>query len=153
MLCWISIIAFIETIFSINAMMEIQLANDLGKDGEDFYKWTKEGMSSLARYSYIPDKNLLRPMFNDGQDLSDFVLKRDGYNGRKGTVLRQIHAGNMLLISFARTSMLTQDKSLWDMARSIAKGNGLGDIGTEPAKNIKLNYQTRSEERRGGEVG
>jgi pectate lyase len=136
----------IETIYSINAMMEIQLANDLGKDGEDFYKWTKEGMSSLARYSYIPDKNLLRPMFNDGQDLSDFVLKRDGYNGRKGTVLRQIHAGNMLLISFARASMLTQDKSLWDMARSIAKGNGLGDIGTEPAKNIKLNYQTKNDD-------
>jgi pectate lyase len=136
----------IETIYSTNALMEIQLAKELGKNGEDFYKWTRDGMSSLAKYSYIPEKNLLRPMFSDGRDLSDFILKRDGYNGRKGTILKQIHAGNMLLISYSRAYMVTQDKSLWKMARNIAKGNGLGDIGTEPAKNIKLNYQTKNDD-------
>ncbi|MDR3667591.1 MAG: hypothetical protein P4L35_12175 [Ignavibacteriaceae bacterium] len=136
----------IETIYSINALMEIQLANELGKNGEDFYKWTKDGMASLARYSYIPGKNLLRPMFSDGRDLSDLVLKRDGYNGHKGTVLKQIHAGNMLLISYSRAYMVTHDKSLWDMARSIAKGNGLGDLGSEPAKDIKLNYLTKNDD-------
>jgi pectate lyase len=136
----------IETIYSTNALMEIQLANELGKNGGDFYKWTRDGMSSLAMYSYIPAKNLLRPMLSDGRDLSDLVLKRDGYNGRKGTVLKQIHAGNMLLISFSRAFMVTQDNSLWDMARSIAKGNGLGDIGTEPGRNMKLNYLTKNDD-------
>jgi pectate lyase len=103
-------------------------------------------MSSLARYSYIPGKNLLRPMLSNGTDLSDFVLKRDGYNGRKGTVLKQIHAGNMLLISYSRAYMVTHDISLWEMARSIALGNDLGDIGTEPALNMKLNYLTKNDD-------
>jgi pectate lyase len=134
----------IETIYSTNALMEIQLAQELGDSGSDFNKWTREGMSSLAKYSYIPEKNLLRPMFTDGRDLSNFVLKRDGYNGRKGTVLTQIPASNMLLISYARAFMVTHDKTLWGMARSIAKGSGLGDIGTEPEKNIKLNYRTKN---------
>jgi pectate lyase len=103
-------------------------------------------MSSLAKYSYIPEKNLLRPMFSDGRDLSGFILKRDGYNGRKGTVLTQIPASNMLLISYARAFMVTHDKTLWEMARNIAKGSGLGDIGTEPAKGIKLNYRTKNDD-------
>ena len=126
--------------------MEIQLAKELGSNGDDFYKWTRSGMSSLAKYSYIPGKNLLRPMFSDGRDLSDYVLKRDGYNGRKGIVLFQIPASNMLLISYARAFMVTKDKTLWDMARSIAKGSGLGDIGTEPAVDIKLNYLTKNDD-------
>jgi pectate lyase len=134
----------IETIYSINALMEIQLAKELGKSGEDFYKWTREGMSALAKYSYIPGKNLLRPMFSDGRDLSNYVLRRDGYNGHKGTVLTPIEASNMLLISYSRAFMVTRDKTLWEMARSIAKGSGLGDLGTEPAKDMKLNYQTKN---------
>ena len=134
----------IETIYSINSLMEIQLAKELGSSGEDFYKWTREGMTSLAKYSYIPEKNLLRPMFSDGRDLSNYVLKRDGYNGRKGTVLKPIPAGNMLLVSYARAFMVTRDKTLWEMARSIAKGSDLGDIGTEPSKEIKLNYKTKN---------
>jgi len=136
----------IETIYSINALMEIQLAKELGSSGEDFYKWTREGMSSLAKYSYIPEKNLLRPMFSDGRDLSNYVLRRDGYNGRKGTVLTPFRASNMFLISYARAFMVTRDKSLWEMARSIAKGSGLGDIGSEPAKDIKLNYLTKNDD-------
>jgi pectate lyase len=136
----------IETIYSINALMQIQVAKELGNSGKDFYNWTRDGMSSLAKYSYIPDKNLLRPMLSDGRDLSNYVLRRDGYNGRKGTVLTQIPASNMLLISYSRAFMVTGDKTLWEMARSIAKGSGLGDIGTEPSKNVKLKYQTKNDD-------
>jgi len=131
-----------ETIYSTNALMQIQLAKELGNNLKEFYEWTREGMVAFADYGYISKENKLRPLFTDGTDLSNYILKRDGYYGRKGEVLLRYPVNNMFLISYSRTFMVTKDKTLWNMARSIAEGNGLGDIGTEPGKNLKLNMNT-----------
>jgi pectate lyase len=136
----------IETIYSINSLMQIQLAKELGKSGTELLNWTREGMLACANDAYEPEKNEFRAMFTDGTDISNTVLKRDGYNGPKGAIIRPLPAGNMFLISFARAFMVTRERALWDVARGIAKGNGLGDIGTEPGKNVQLNYTTSSDD-------
>lgn len=135
-----------ETIYSTNALMQIQLANELGNDLKEFYDWTKEGMAAYSKYAYMKEENKLRPLFADGTDLSNYVLKRDGYYGKKGNVLRPSTASNMFLISYARAFMVTKDKSLWNMARGLAIGSGLGDIGTNPGKDIKLNMNTENDD-------
>lgn len=135
-----------RTIYSTNALMEFQLAKELGHDGTEFTEWTRDGMKAFAGYGYIPGKNLIRPLITDGTDLSNVVLQRDGYYGKKGTILTQTPASTAFLISYARAFLVTNDTTLWKMARGIAEGNGLGDIGTEPGKNLHVNITTTNDQ-------
>lgn len=135
-----------QTIYSTNALMQLQIVKELGKEGTEFSKWTREGMAAYAQYGYNPEKNLLRPLISDGTDLSNVILQRDGYYGHKGTVLTQTPAGTAFLISYARAFLETKDLTLWNMARGIAKGNDLGDIGAEPGKDLHLNFATTNDQ-------
>jgi pectate lyase len=123
------------TIYSENALMQLEVAQALGADGKEFLDWTHHGMAAFARYAYIPEKNLLRPMLTDGTDLSGFVLKRNGYYGRK-------EATPDFMISYARGFMLTGDANLWTLARGSAKASGLGDIGATPGHDLNVNLAT-----------
>ena len=133
-----------QVLYVNNALMELQMAQELSVAGNDLRDWTREGMTAYAHYAYNSENNLLRPMLTDGTDLSNAALQRDGYYGSKGTVLPQVPAGTAFLLSYVRGSLFLKDSVLWNMARNIAKGNGLGDIGTEPGKNVFLNNSTSS---------
>jgi pectate lyase len=134
------------TIYSENALMQLQVAQALGKDAADLVEWTREGMVAYARYAYVLETNQLKPMLTDGTDLSDFVLKRDGYYGEAGEVLRRFPASNEFLLSYARGSLVTGDPDLWRVARGIAKANGLGDLGTLPGQAVQVNLGTPSDD-------
>jgi pectate lyase len=135
-----------QTIYSTNALMQLQIVKELGQEGKQFSQWTLEGLAAYARYGYIPEKNMLRPLLSDGTDLSNYVLRRDGYYGHQGTVLKQTPAGVTFLISYIRAFLETKDQRLWSMARALAEGNGLGDIGDEPGKNLHLNFATTDDQ-------
>ena len=66
------------SIYSENALMQFQLANEVGKDASDLLEATRKGLVAFASYAYLPDKNMFKPMFVDGTDLTDYALKRDG---------------------------------------------------------------------------
>jgi pectate lyase len=134
------------TIYSENALMQLALAESLGPDARELLDWTREGLAAYAHYAYVPETNRLKPMLSDGTDLSDYVLKRDGYYGKAGDVLRPFPATGELLVAYARGFRLTGDARLWTMARSIARANGLGDIGTAPGKDLELNLATRNDD-------
>jgi pectate lyase len=132
------------TIYSENALMQLEVAQALGADGKEFLDWTHQGMAAFARYAYIPEKNLLRPMLTDGTDLSGFTLKRNGYYGRMGMVLEPYQATPDFMISYARGFMLTGDANLWTLARGSAKAGDMGDIGAAPGKDVQVNLATRN---------
>lgn len=125
-----------------NALMQMQLAKELGIEAREMLGWVHSGLTAFAKYAYIPEKNKFKPMFTDGTDLSGYILPRDGYYGRKGTVLEPYHAGNEFLLSYARCFLMTGDGVLWSIAKNIAHGNGLGDIGSEPGMKVQVNLQT-----------
>ncbi len=131
------------TIYSENALMQLQLAQALGPDGKQFLDWTHHGMAAFVHYAYIPEKNLLRPMLTDGTDLSGFTLKRNGYYGRGGSVLAPYQATPDFMISYARAFMITGDASLWTLARGSARDADLGDIGDAPGRDVRVNLATR----------
>ncbi|MGG7445508.1 pectate lyase [Kosakonia oryzendophytica] len=135
-----------STLYSENALMQLALAKSLGRDGEDIKKWTLDGLKAFAHYAYDAQTNSFRPMLANGTDLSGFVLKRDGYYGKKGTVLKPYPAGNEFLLSYARAWTLEQDAEIWKVARGIAQGQGLGDIGEPGGKNSKLDLNTQNSE-------
>ncbi|CCQ42631.1 pectate lyase [Yersinia enterocolitica] len=131
-----------STLYSENALMQLQLGKDLGPQGQDLLKWTVDGLKAFAKYAYNDQDNTFRPMIANGQDLSNYTLPRDGYYGKKGTVLKPYKAGNEFLISYARAYAIDNDPLLWKVARGIANDQGLGDIGTAPGKEIKVNMDT-----------
>ncbi|MFA3759017.1 pectate lyase [Yersinia sp. 2466 StPb PI] len=131
-----------STLYSENALMQLQLGKDLGNQGQDLLKWTVDGLKAFAQYAYNDKDNTFRPMIADGQDLSNYTLPRDGYYGKKGTVLKPYKAGNEFLISYARAYAIDNDPLLWKVARGIANDQGLGDLGTAPGKEVKIKLDT-----------
>ncbi|KAF1020370.1 MAG: Pectate disaccharide-lyase [Paracidovorax wautersii] len=133
-----------STIYSQNALMQLQLAQDLGPDGADLRRWTLDGLKAFARYAYDETGNTFRPMLANGTDLSNYALRRDGYYGPKGTVFRPYAAGSEFLLSYARAFTLEPDAELWRAARGIALGQGLGDIGQAPGRAVHVDTHTRN---------
>lgn len=72
-----------STLYSENALMQLQLGKDLGRQGDDLLKWTVDGLKAFAKYGYNEQDNTFRPMIANGQDLSNYTLPRDGYYGKK----------------------------------------------------------------------
>ncbi|AHM71404.1 pectate lyase [Yersinia hibernica] len=131
-----------STLYSENALMQLQLGKDLGPQGQDLLKWTVDGLKAFAQYAYNDKDNTFRPMIADGQDLSNYTLPRDGYYGKKGTVLKPYKAGNEFLVSYARAYAIDNNPLLWKVARGIANDQGLGDLGTAPGKDVKVKMDT-----------
>jgi pectate lyase len=129
-------------LYSDNALMELQVAGDLGDAGKDMVEATREGMDAFVNYALIPDQGLLRPMLTDGTDLSGFVTKRNGYYASKGLVLEPFKASPEFMLSYARGFLVTGDPTLWKMARSSARLAGLGDIGATPGHDAQVNLAT-----------
>jgi len=133
-----------DSIYGVHAVVELQLAEMLGPEGEGkpFVEWTCEGLRACAKWLYDPRTNRIRPAWADGTDLSGYVIKRDGYYGKAGTVFRPREASSMLLWAYVLGHRLTGDPLLWQTARSMAQGQGLGDWGERPGVKVNVNLQT-----------
>jgi len=128
-------------IYGNNAIIQLQLAEQLGNKGTDLLAWTISGMKAWARYGYDPEKNLAKPIWADGTDLSGHEIKRDGYFGKKGTVFSSTPAPMLLLWSYALGYRLSGDPALWVAFRQMALGHGLGDLGETPGVAMKINQK------------
>jgi len=131
-----------ESIYGNNAILQLQLAELLGAEGAELLAWTHAGLRACARHVYRPETNTVRPMWADGTDLTDHVVQRDGYYGKAGTVFRAQRASPLLFWSYALGHRLTGDRLLWETARGIARGHGLGDLGSAPGADVDVDRQT-----------
>lgn len=137
-----------ESIYYHNAIIQLQLGLELGAIIKEFMEWTREGLNAFSKYAYVPETNMFRPLFTDGTDLSGYVLKRDGYYGKKGDIVNGFPASNKFLLAYVRGFLQTGDQKLWDTARKIAKSNGLGDIGADLGSQVSVNLSTSSDDLR-----
>lgn len=126
-----------ESIYGHHALIQLQLAAELGRDGAAFGAAALSGLRACARWLYTPASNTLRPMLADGTDLTGRAPARDGYYGPAGRVWRPRPAGPLLLRAFVLGHHHSGDPDLWAVARSIAAGNGLGDIGVAPGVGVR----------------
>ncbi|MFP4250856.1 MAG: pectate lyase, partial [Armatimonadota bacterium] len=131
-----------NSIYGHNAILQLQLAEELGEEGEDFLRWTVDGLRAWAEHAYDPETNLWRPMWADGTDLTGYAIPRTGYFGPEGRVFEQGETSPMLLWSYALGHRLSGDRDLWQTARAIARGHGLGDIGSAPGRDIDVDVDT-----------
>lgn len=132
------------TLYSENALMQLELVQTLGAPGRDFLDWTQSGLLAFVRQAYDPASRKLKPMLTDGTDLSNVSLARDGYYGKKGTLLTPYAPSEDFLLSYARAYLITGDRELWSFARAVAQNLDLGDLGEAPGPGAKPNLNTKN---------
>ena len=125
-----------------NALIQLELAERLGGEGEQLLEWTTDGMKAYLEHAYEPEENHFRPMWADGTDLTGHVIQRTGYHGSEGTEITPRTADSGFLFSYSRAYRLTEDPALWDAVRSMAQGLGLGDLGSAPGEEVDVNLDT-----------
>jgi pectate lyase len=128
--------------FPIYTLTQLHLAESIGEDAEGFARDAAEHLEAHARHAYDTDANHFRPMWADGTDVTGLTIPRDGYGtGGRGDPYTPIRATEWHLLAYVRAHRLTQREPLWATARSIARGLGLGDIGTRPGIGPALNME------------
>ncbi len=130
------------SIYGKNALMQMQLSQRLGDDGRQFLDWTVDGLRAWAKWGYDAEEDLARPIWADGTDLTGYKLRRDGYYGKKGQILEAEQPDGVLLWSYAMGHRLTGDPTLWETTRAMARGRGLGEIGSAPGVGVNVNLDT-----------
>ncbi|MFC5653624.1 hypothetical protein ACFPYJ_31790 [Paenibacillus solisilvae] len=108
---------------------QLAIGEALGAQGGRFRQWSCEEMAAWGRAAYRSADNSFVPMLTDGWSLEGVTLDRKGYFGPKGTVFKAIPAGAEFFWMYAMGYRLSGDPFLWTMAKNIASGLGLGDIG------------------------
>jgi pectate lyase len=131
-----------SSIYGVSALMQMQLFERLGEDGREFLDWTVDGLRAWAEYGYDPEENLARPIWADGTDLTGYEIRRDGYYGPKGRVLEAEAPTGTLLWSYATAHRLTGEPDVWETVRAMARGRGLGEIGSAPGVDVDVNLAT-----------
>ncbi|WP_114748182.1 pectate lyase [Pleomorphovibrio marinus] len=130
------------SIYGNNAIVQLQMAEQLGKEGKELLEWTIEGLLAWAKYGYDAEKNLAKPILADGTDLTGYTIKRDGYFGKRGQRFQADESPMILFWSFALAYRLSGDERLWQTMRAMGKGHGLGDLGEVPGKLLQIEFGT-----------
>lgn len=120
---------------------QLLLGETLGPDGQQFIQWALEELTAWGKVAYRRMDNSFVPILTDGTSLEGYVYTKDGYFGPEGTVVKSIPAEHLTFWTYTLAYRVTGEKFMWEMARSIAKGNGFGDIGILANDESKLNME------------
>lgn len=108
---------------------QIEIGRRLGEPGREFTHWAVTEVEAWARVAYRAEANAFLPMLTDGRRLDGLVLQRKGYFGPAGRRLAPIPGSPDFLWVYAAAYRDSPSDLLWDTARHLARGAGLGDIG------------------------
>lgn len=137
----------VRTMYGLNPIMMLHLAEQLAgtKAGDKLINWTMDGMVAIAEHAYVPEENYFRPMWADGTDLTDDVMPRTGYYGRKGASFAKMIPDGIMALSYARASRLSGgDSTIWNVIRHIMIAHDLGDPGEKMGSQPSLNMETNT---------
>lgn len=129
-----------------NELLEWQsllLVGDLiGSRGEEFSQWAFEELTACGKASYRSRDNVYVPMLTDGTKLEGYVVKQDGPLGPQGVTLQPLAAGPSDFWAYATAFRVKGGSYMWEMSRSIASGNDLGEIGQTAGDKSDVNIDT-----------
>ncbi|WP_436926664.1 hypothetical protein [Halosimplex amylolyticum] len=128
----------VRTLYARSGFVQLALGESLGRDGEQLRRWTVAGLAALAEHGYAPERNAFLPMWADGTDLTGRSFPRTGYYGEKGQTWEPLDADVQFLRTYVRAYRLSGRDVLWETARQIADGLGVGDIGVRPGDAVAL---------------
>ncbi|WP_192456846.1 pectate disaccharide-lyase PelW [Musicola keenii] len=79
---------------------------------QEMLTWVIAGLKNYYQYAYDADTNTLRPMWNNGQDMTGYRFQRDGYYGKAGTELKPFPIEGDYLLPLVRAWRLSGDSEL-----------------------------------------
>ncbi len=101
-------------------------------------------VEGTAKYVYDAETNTLKtPMWSDGTNHQGYVVQRAGYQGVPGKKTRETNetTHTQVLHGAVQTYFAHESETIWQFARDLAKGFGVGEIGTKPGENVSLNME------------
>jgi len=113
-----------------SAICQLKLAERLGPAGAEFKRWAVEDLTAYARHAYDASDNTFWATLIDGTKLTPADRKRNGY-----VIVRWLEkrpADGLHFWAYALAYKLSRDPLMWQTARNIGKGLGVGDIGATP---------------------
>jgi pectate lyase len=131
------------TKFAAVGCCQLLLGELLGDGGREFLQWGCEDLRAYGRHAYRAADNAFLPMITDGGKLTPADVKRSGYYGPPdGVCFQPLPADPRFLRAYALAWRLSGDAFCWQMARAIARGNDLGDLGEQPGQKPSPNRTT-----------
>ncbi len=133
-----------RSIYAIHALVLLGVAESLEEEGADFLTWTVDGLAAYLNHAYDEEGNHFRPLWADGTDLSGRMIETFGYYNQTNQPrpFTGSDADGAFLVSYARAFRLSGDERLWRGLRGMVRGNGLGELGPQPADPPRLNLAT-----------
>ncbi|MCV9877289.1 pectate disaccharide-lyase PelW [Brenneria izbisi] len=80
---------------------------------DEILGWVISGLKNYYQYAYVATSNTLRPMWNNGQDMTGYRFRRDGYYGKAGTELKPFTLEGDYLLPLVRAYRLSGDEDLY----------------------------------------
>ncbi|WJV55748.1 pectate lyase [Prodigiosinella aquatilis] len=96
----------------------------------DMLEWVISGLKNYYQYAYDAASNTLRPMWNDGQDMTGYRFKRDGYYGKAGTELKPFPLEGDYLLPLVRAYRLSGDVELYTLITTMLERLGKDGLST-----------------------
>jgi len=131
--------------YAVMGICQLKLGELLGQAGIEFRQWALDDLSAYGRHVYNPRNNTFVHMFSDGTELTPKNVKRSGYFGSPKSFVP--YKGDPLFFwAYALAYRISEDPFHWQMARSIGRGNGLGDMGETPTSGAKCKMDTKCDD-------
>lgn len=127
-------------IYSRGGVSQLLMAEQLGEDGREMLGWVRDGLVAYAEQAYVPETNTLIPILTDGTRLTESDVRRVGYYS--AGIGRESRADALLFYAYALGFRLTNNETLWNTARHIGRGHGLGDLGAAPGEALDIDLAT-----------
>ncbi|MEE3649386.1 MULTISPECIES: pectate disaccharide-lyase PelW [unclassified Brenneria] len=86
---------------------------------DEILGWVISGLKNYYQYAYDVTSNSLRPMWNNGQDMTGYQFKRDGYYGKAGTELKPFVLEGDYLLPLVRAYRLSGDEDLYALINTL----------------------------------
>ncbi|MBI4891800.1 MAG: pectate lyase [Acidobacteria bacterium] len=99
------------------------LGEILGAQGQEFTQWAREELTAWGKAAYRAADNSFIPMLTDGTSMEGYTVRKDGYFGPKGRVLKAGRAGAQDFYTYALGYRITGDPFLLEMANRIRAAN------------------------------
>ena len=134
----------ITTIYGRSAIVTLHLAEQLkGRpEGQYLLENTISGMKAISRHSYDPSKNVFRPLWADGTDLTGHTIQRTGYFGEEGREFEVLEPDGTMALAFSRAARLAESDEIWQVVRNFFIDENLGDPGESMHDKPELNYRS-----------
>lgn len=124
-----------------NALVEMEIA--LKNNDKEIQKWAVENLKNYYKIAFDYQTGELKPVWNDGTDMTDYKLVRDGYYGKKDSSIKRTKIDSEdYMLPLVIGYRISKNAELLKIARIMGKNLGLGDIGD--GKTMELAYDTKN---------